>query len=116
MDLTHVSATPHFPHLHAVPRERRGYHRHVPIYEFECGSCGFLASEGGLGYTWAGNSQQYRLTPWSNDPVSDPSGEVFYVRDEEDGSMWSVTPGPAGGSARRALAVLEASRRGGRTS
>src|SRR5205085_6425409 len=33
---------------------------------------GFLASESGLGATWSENSQLNRLTPWSNDPVTDP--------------------------------------------
>ena len=55
---------------------------------------GFLVSEGGSGYTWAGNSQSNRLTPWSNDPVSDPPGEVVYLRDEETGEFWSPTPLP----------------------
>ena len=50
---------------------------------------GFLVSEAGSGYTWAGNSQANRLTPWSNDPVSDPPGEVVYLRDEETGEVWS---------------------------
>ena len=44
---------------------------------------GCLVTEAGLGYTWAGNSQMNRLTPWSNDPGSDPPGEVIYLRDEE---------------------------------
>jgi len=57
-------------------------------------SCGFLASETGLGYTWAGNSQTNRLTPWNNDPVSDPPGEVIYLRDEATGEFWSPTPLP----------------------
>ncbi len=57
-------------------------------------SCGFLASESGLGYTWAGNSQSNRLTPWNNDPVADPPGEVLYLRDEETGAVWSPTPLP----------------------
>jgi cyclic beta-1,2-glucan synthetase len=52
--------------------------------------CGFLASERGGGYTWAGNSQMNRLTPWSNDPVSDPRGEVVYLRDETTGEVWTV--------------------------
>src|SRR5262249_23260010 len=55
---------------------------------------GFLATEGGLGFTWAGNSQMNRLSPWSNDPVSDPAGEVVYLRDEETGEVWSPTPLP----------------------
>jgi len=55
---------------------------------------GFIASEAGAGYSWAGNSQTNRLTPWSNDPVSDPPGEVVYLRDEETGEFWSPTPLP----------------------
>jgi cyclic beta-1,2-glucan synthetase len=35
-----------------------------------------------------------RLTPWTNDPVSDPVTEAIYVRDEESGHFWSVTPQP----------------------
>ena len=38
---------------------------------------GFLVSESGSGYTWSGNSHENQLTPWSNDPVTDPSGEVI---------------------------------------
>jgi cyclic beta-1,2-glucan synthetase len=55
---------------------------------------GFVASEAGSGFTWAVNSQANRLTPWSNDPVSDPPGEVVYLRDEETGEVWSPTPLP----------------------
>ena len=40
-----------------------------------------------------------RLTPWSNDPVSDPPGEAVYLRDEETGEFWSPTPSPCGGDA-----------------
>ncbi|HEY8144178.1 MAG TPA: glucoamylase family protein, partial [Kofleriaceae bacterium] len=50
---------------------------------------GFQVSEAGAGFTWSGNSREYRLTPWSNDPVSDPPGEAFYVRDEDDGTITS---------------------------
>ncbi len=57
---------------------------------------GCLVSEGGLGCTWAQNASQRRLTPWSNDPVSDPAGEAVYLRDEETGAVWSTTPLPAG--------------------
>src|SRR5215831_1972203 len=42
---------------------------------------GFQVSESGAGYTWALNSRENQLTPWSNDPVSDQPGEVIYVRD-----------------------------------
>ncbi len=60
---------------------------------------GALVTESGSSFTWFANSQRHRLTPWSNDPVCDPSGETFFVRDEEDGSSWSPTPLPAGGAA-----------------
>ncbi|SFH57129.1 GH36-type glycosyl hydrolase domain-containing protein [Planctomicrobium piriforme] len=56
---------------------------------------GFLVSESGAGCTWARNSQANRLTPWSNEPASDPHGEAFYLRDEETGAVWSPLPGPA---------------------
>lgn len=59
---------------------------------------GCLTSESGLGYTWAGNSQLNRLTPWSNDPVSDSPSEVIYLRDEETGELWTPTPLPLGQS------------------
>src|SRR6185436_1637347 len=55
---------------------------------------GCFVSESGLGYTWSENSQTNRLTPWSNDPVSDPTGEALYIHDEESGQVWSPTPLP----------------------
>ena len=55
---------------------------------------GFVVSESGSGTTWSVNSRENRLTPWSNDPVSDPPGEAIYIRDEETGSFWSPTPLP----------------------
>ncbi|HTX93114.1 MAG TPA: protein ndvB, partial [Anaerolineales bacterium] len=57
---------------------------------------GFLVSEAGSGYTWAGNSGENRLTPWRNDPLTDLPGEALYLRDEETGLVWSPTPQPAG--------------------
>ncbi|MFW6084959.1 MAG: GH36-type glycosyl hydrolase domain-containing protein, partial [Gemmatimonadota bacterium] len=59
-------------------------------------SFGFIVTEAGGGYTWALNAGENRLTPWRNDPVADLPGEVIYLRDEEIGSVWSVTPAPAG--------------------
>jgi cyclic beta-1,2-glucan synthetase len=55
---------------------------------------GFLATESGAQTTWAVNSQTNRLTSWSNDPVSDPSAEVVYLRDEDTGQVWCPTPLP----------------------
>ena len=55
---------------------------------------GFQVSESGAGYTWSVNSRERQLTPWSNDPVSDPPGEGIYVRDEETGQVWGPTALP----------------------
>lgn len=55
---------------------------------------GCIASERGAGFTFAENSRENKLTPWSNDPVSDPPGEVIYLRDEESGALWTVTAAP----------------------
>ncbi len=57
---------------------------------------GFLVSESGAGYTWAGNSRNNRLTAWHNDPVCDPHAEALWIRDDEAGVFWSPTPGPTG--------------------
>ncbi|MDZ4182861.1 MAG: glucoamylase family protein, partial [Candidatus Cloacimonadaceae bacterium] len=59
---------------------------------------GSVISESGLACTWCENAQEYRLTPWGNDPVSDSKGEAIYLRDEERGHYWSPTPQPCSGS------------------
>src|SRR5262249_18009098 len=64
-------------------------------------SFGFLVSERGAGYTWAGNSQSNRLTPWSNDAVTDPPSEIVYLRDENTGEVWTCP-----GDVRRAQEVI----------
>ncbi len=53
---------------------------------------GSVISENGQSYSWFENAHEYRLTPWNNDPVSDTGGEVFFLRDEENGKWWSPTP------------------------
>jgi cyclic beta-1,2-glucan synthetase len=55
---------------------------------------GFQVSESGSGYTWSGNSRENQLTPWSNDPVSDPVSEAIYLRDDDTGQLWSPTAQP----------------------
>jgi cellobiose phosphorylase len=55
---------------------------------------GFTVSEAGGGFTWAHNSREFKLTPWSNDPVLDPAGEICYLREEETGMLWSMTALP----------------------
>ena len=58
---------------------------------------GTVVSESGSAYTWVDNSHEFRLTPWSNDPVQDTTGEACYIRDEQTGQFWSPTPLPARG-------------------
>ncbi|MDR3416663.1 MAG: glucoamylase family protein [Nevskia sp.] len=60
---------------------------------------GTVVSESGLGYTWSENAHEFRLTPWSDDPVGASGGEAIYLRDEESGHFWSPTPQPCGGAA-----------------
>ncbi len=78
----HVTARPPAPWSNVVANERFG----------------FVATESSLGNTWSQNSYQNRLTPWANDPVVDPPGEVIYLRDDERGEFWSATASPAGGA------------------
>ena len=59
---------------------------------------GTVISESGSAYSWAENAHEFRLTPWTNDPVTDGAGEAFYLRDEETGRFWSPTSLPAGGA------------------
>lgn len=55
---------------------------------------GTIVSERGTGFSWSQNSREHRLTPWSNDPISDPHAEALYLRDEQARVFWSPTPGP----------------------
>ena len=73
---------------------------------------GFLVTERGAGFTWAENSYFFRLTPWHNDPVSDPPSEVLYLRDEETGER--LVP-DAGAAPRRRAATPSATAPGATT-
>jgi cyclic beta-1,2-glucan synthetase len=55
---------------------------------------GFQVSSGGAGFTWASNSQQNQITAWSNDPVTNESSEIVYLRDLDTGEVWSPTAYP----------------------
>jgi cyclic beta-1,2-glucan synthetase len=55
---------------------------------------GFQVATEGSGFTWSVNSRENQLTPWSNDPVSDCPGEVFYLRDDDTGQLWCPTALP----------------------
>lgn len=70
--LGHGEHTPH-PWINVIARDGFGFH----------------ASASGAGFVWAVNSRDYQITPWSNDPVIDPPGEAFHVRDPETGRLAS---------------------------
>ncbi|MGL6216659.1 MAG: GH36-type glycosyl hydrolase domain-containing protein [Lacrimispora sphenoides] len=59
---------------------------------------GFQISESGAGFTWSINSRENKLTPWSNDPVSDRASEAIYILDEISGEV--MTPMSLGRSDR----------------
>ncbi len=50
---------------------------------------GSLVTESGSGFTWSGNSQNYRLSPWRNEPLQDRPGETIYVQNRRTGEVWS---------------------------
>jgi cyclic beta-1,2-glucan synthetase len=56
---------------------------------------GTQVSETGAGYSWALNSKLNQLSAWSNDPVSDPGGEHWWLQNERSGEAWSIGPGIA---------------------
>ncbi len=55
---------------------------------------GTIVSASGSAFTWSMNSRENRLTPFANDPVTDPTGEAIFLRDEDTGTAWTPTPGP----------------------
>jgi N,N'-diacetylchitobiose phosphorylase len=83
-----------------LPRERDGVRRPplpwVNVIANEAAGC--IVTESGATHTWSGNSRENRITPWSNDPVTDPHGEALFIRDDADGRYWSPTPGPRPGA------------------
>ena len=60
-------------------------------------SFGFQVSAEGSGHIWSENSRENQITPWSNDPVCDPSGEAIYLHDLETGQVWTPTALPIRG-------------------
>ena len=55
---------------------------------------GFITTEMGTGFTWAKNSRENKLTPWYNDPIMENSSEIIYLRDNDTGEVFSITPNP----------------------
>jgi N,N'-diacetylchitobiose phosphorylase len=57
------------------------------------GAIGVIVSERGSLSTFGLNSRLYRLTPWSNDVVTDPLREWFWLKDVASGRLTSLLPG-----------------------
>jgi len=55
---------------------------------------GFTVSESGSGYSWYENSHENKISPWSNDMVSDNPDEMLYIVDGDTGKQWTVTSLP----------------------
>ena len=55
---------------------------------------GSIVATSGAAHTWSENSRQNRLTPFANDPVTSPTGEAIFIRDEDGGAVWAATPAP----------------------
>jgi cyclic beta-1,2-glucan synthetase len=58
---------------------------------------GFQVSAEGSGFVWSENSRENQLTPWSNDQVTDPPGEVIYLHDLTSDQIWTPTALPIRG-------------------
>jgi cyclic beta-1,2-glucan synthetase len=67
---------------------------------------GTIVTAAGAAHTWSGNSRENRLTPFANDPVSDPTAEAIFVRDDRSGEWWAPTPGPGPRSAAAEPCVI----------
>ncbi|MGG7517936.1 GH36-type glycosyl hydrolase domain-containing protein [Allorhizobium undicola] len=65
-------STPH-PWINVISNDNFGFH---------------VAAEGS-GFTWSSNSRDYQLTPWTNDAVTNRTGEAFYVADLDSGEVVS---------------------------
>ncbi len=55
---------------------------------------GFIATEMGTGFIWSKNSRENKLTPWYNDLIMENPGEIIYLRDNNTGEVFSITPSP----------------------
>lgn len=57
---------------------------------------GTIITESGSSYSYSQNSREYKLSPWSNDPLLDTSGEAIFIKDEGTKEYWSPLPQPKG--------------------
>jgi cyclic beta-1,2-glucan synthetase len=57
---------------------------------------GTIVTESALGMTWCDNSKDKRTSIWSNDTVRDIPSEAIYIKDRENGKVWTTTRLPGG--------------------
>ena len=55
---------------------------------------GSVVTESGGGYTWHKNSRLNRITSWQNSACSNIPSEIIYLKDEENGRIWTTTAMP----------------------
>jgi len=67
---------------------------------------GTIVTASGSTTTWSANSRENRLTPFANDPTTDPTAEAIFIRDDESGEVWTPTPGPLARSADSGRMVI----------
>ena len=48
---------------------------------------GTIVTASGSAFTWSRNSRENRLTPFANDPVTDPTAEAIFIRDDDTGDV-----------------------------
>ena len=68
-----------------ITRDRQTPHPWINVIARE--DFGFHVSAEGAPYTWAVNSRDYQITPWSNDPVTNRPGEALLIHDPDTGRV-----------------------------
>ncbi|MDD5091988.1 MAG: glycosyl transferase family 36, partial [Candidatus Wallbacteria bacterium] len=58
------------------------------------GRWGLTIAQTGSGYSWLDHAMLNRITRWDQDLISDASGKYLFLRDENTGKFWSLTPMP----------------------
>lgn len=55
---------------------------------------GTVVTESGGGYTWYKNSRLNRISSWENYPSLDIPSEIIYLKEPEEGKIWSLGANP----------------------
>ncbi|MBF0502922.1 MAG: glycosyl transferase family 36 [Candidatus Riflebacteria bacterium] len=58
------------------------------------GTWGLTVSQAGGGYSWLSHSMLNRITRWNQDMIQDRDGKFIFLKDLDDGNVWSLTPQP----------------------